>query len=135
MPSNTTFAPRTQEEFNSGALNYAGTGATATIVANATTNIDIVLSDDMIITGLELVVTAPQAGDYMTLHIIHPIAGEVNQFGYSWYMGTESFRANYQVRYPAKIYAGMTLRAKYVSVTAIAPTFVAVNYFLHKVLF
>ena len=135
MPSNTTYAPTTQDNFNSGSLNYAGTGSTASITANATTNIDLLMADDMIITGMELVCTAPQAGDYMTLHVVHPTYGEVNQFGFTWYMGTESFRKDYQVRYPAKIYAGMTLRAKYVSVTGTAPTFVAVNYFLHKVLF
>lgn len=135
MPSNTTYAPRTQDDFNSGALNYAGTGATASVSPNASTNIDLTLTDDMIVTGVELVVSAPKAGDYMTLHIVHPTYGEINQFGYSWYMGTESFRKDYQVRYPAKVYAGMTIRAKYVSVNSTAPTFVAVNYFLHKVLF
>lgn len=135
MPSNTTYAPKSQDEFNSGCLNYAATGSTASISPNATTNIDLLLADDMVVTGIELVVTAPQAGDYMSMHVIHPTYGEVNQFGFNWYVGTESFRKDYQVRYPAKIYAGMTLRAKYVSASATAPTFVAVNYFLHKVLF
>jgi hypothetical protein len=135
MPSNTSFAPRTQDEFNSGALNYAGTGSTATIVANTTTNIDLLVNDDMIITGVELVVTNPKAGDYMTLHTVHPTYGEVMQFVYTWYLGTESFRKDYQVRYPAKIYAGMSIRAKYVSVNGTAPDFVAVNYSLHKVLY
>lgn len=49
-------------------------------------------------------------------------------------MGIESFRAFYEIAYPSKLIAGLILRASYVSVNATAPTFVAGNYGLHKVL-
>lgn len=136
MPTPTSFSPKTIDEFNVQSLNYNGYGVTAVIDANTTTNLDLTFaSDDMMLTSIELVVTDPQPGDYMRLSVVHPILlVELNVFVPRWYLGTQSFRNFYEVRYPSKLIAGLILRGSYVSVNGVAPTFVAVNYGLHKVL-
>lgn len=134
MPTGTLFNPRQADEFNSSVLNYNGYGTTGVIAANATTDLDLTFADDMIVTSIELVIEAPQAGDYMTLSVVHPNTTVLNVFVPKWMMGISSFRKQYHVAYPAKLVAGLILRASYVSVTATAPTHVSVNYGLHKVL-
>ncbi len=135
MPTNTLFYPKQLEEFNSAVLNYNGHGVTAPIAANTTTDLDLTFADDMIVSAIELIINAPQAGDYMTLKVVHPNGTILNTFVPKWYMGITSFRSFYQVGYPSKLFAGLILRATYTSVTDTAPTFVAVNYSIHKVLF
>lgn len=135
MPTGTLFAPKQIEEFNSNVLNYNGYGITAPITGLASTNLDLTFADDMVVTSIELVINEPQAGDYMELKVLHSDGVTVlNTFVPKWIMGISSFRSFYQVGYPAKLFAGLILRASYVSVNATAPTFVAVNYGLHKVL-
>lgn len=134
MPTGTLFQPTKVEEFNSSVLKYNGYGVTGTITPNATTNLDCSFADDMMVTAIELIVSDPQAGDYMVLSVIHPNGTVLNVFVERWYMGIESFRAFYEIAYPSKLIAGLILRASYVSVNATAPTFVAGNYGLHKVL-
>jgi hypothetical protein len=134
MPTGTLFQPTKVEEFNSSVLKYNGYGVTGAITPLATTDLDCTFADDMLVTAIELVVENPQAGDYMVLSVIHPSGTVLNVFVERWYMGTSSFREFYQIAYPSKLIAGLILRASYVSVNATAPTFVAGNYGLHKVL-
>lgn len=134
MPTGTLFAPTKVEEFNSAVLKYNGYGVTGPITPLATTDLDCSFADDMLVTAIELIVEAPQAGDYMVLSVVHPSGTVLNVFVERWYMGISSFRAFYQIAYPSKLIAGLILRASYVSTNATAPTFVAGNYGLHKVL-
>jgi len=134
VPTNTLFNPKQVDEFNSSVLNYNGYGVEGPITANATTDLDLTFADDMIVTAIELIVVDPSAGDYMTLSVIHPLGTVLNVFVPKWLTGPSSFRTWYQVSYPAKLVAGLILRASYISTTATAPTYVGVNYGLHKVL-
>lgn len=135
MPTNTVFHPRSLDEFNSSNVNYNGYGVySSTINANAETDIDCSFADDLAVTGIELNIQNPQIGDYMQLMVVHPSGTILNTFVLRWIMGPVSFRTFYQINYPAKLFAGLILRAKYVSVTATAPTFVGINYGLHKIL-
>jgi hypothetical protein len=135
MPTNTLFNPRQSEEFNSSVLNYNGYGVTEVVSGNTTTNLDLTFADDLIVSAIELIIDDPKAGDYMTLQVVHPTGTVLNTFVPKWIMGISSFRSFYKVGYPAKLFAGLILRASYVSVNSTPPTFVAVNYALHKVLF
>jgi hypothetical protein len=134
MPTGTLFQPTKIEELNSAVVNYNGYGITGPITPLATTNLDLTFADDMIVTSIELIVNDPQNGDYMVLSVVHPSGVVLNTFVPRWYMGITSFRSFYQIAYPAKLVAGLILRASYVSTNATAPTFVAGNFGLHKVL-
>ncbi len=134
MPTGTLFTPKQNEEFNANVLNYNGYGVTGPITPLATTDLDLTFADDMIVSSIELIVNDPQNGDYMTLSVVHPAGTVLNTFVPKWIMGISSFRQFYVVGYPAKLIAGLILRSSYVSVTATAPTFVGVNFGLHKVL-
>ena len=134
MPTGTLFSPTKVEEFNNTNVKYNGYGVTGPITSLATTNLDCSFADDMLITAIELIVEAPQSGDYMVLSVVHPSGTVLNVFVERWYMGLSSFRSFYQIAYPSKLIAGLILRASYVSTNATAPTFVAGNYGLHKVL-
>jgi hypothetical protein len=134
MPTGTLFAPKQVDEFNSNVLNYNGFGVSGPITPLNTTNLDSTFADDMIVSSIELVVNDPQNGDYMMLMVVHPNGTVLNTFVPKWYMGITSFRSFYQVGYPSKLFAGLILRAAYVSVNATAPTFVAVNFGIHKIL-
>jgi hypothetical protein len=134
MPTGTLFAPKQLEEFNSSVLNYNGYGVSGPITPLGITNLDLTFADDMIVSGIELIVSDPQSGDYMMLQVVHPNGTVLNTFVPKWFMGITSFRQFYQVGYPSKLVAGLIIRAVYVSMAATAPTFVAVNFGLHKVL-
>lgn len=135
MPTGTLFAPTKVEEFNSSVLKYNGYGVSGPITPLATTNLDCSFADDMMVTSIELIVNDPQSGDYMVLSVVHPNGTVLNVFVERWYMGISSFRSFYQIVYPSKLVAGLILRSAYISVNATAPTFIAANYGLHKVLF
>lgn len=134
MPTGTLFAPTKVEELNSAVVNYNGYGITGAITPLATTNLDLTFADDMIVTSIELILNDPQNGDYMVLQVVHPNGTILNTFVPKWIMGITSFRSFYKVGYPAKLFAGLILRASYISANATGPTFVAVNFGLHKVL-
>jgi len=134
MPTGTLFAPTKVEEFNNTNVKYNGYGVTGAITPLATTNLDCTFADDMLVTAIELIVNDPQSGDYMVLSVVHPNGTVLNVFVEKWYVGISSFKQFYQIAYPSKLIAGLILRASYVSTNATAPTFVAGNYGLHKVL-
>jgi hypothetical protein len=134
MPTGTLFQPTKVEELNSAVVNYNGYGITGPITPLATTDLDLSFADDMIVTSIELIVNDPQNNDYMVLQVVHPSGTVLNTFVPKWIMGITSFRSFYKVGYPAKLFAGLILRSSYVSTNASAPSFVAVNFGLHKVL-
>lgn len=140
MPSNTLFKPLNINAFTSDVLNYASVGTSANCTANSTTSIDFAITDDMLITGLQLLTNGGTYGDYASLQVIDPnnILGMganaiLLQPVTSWFLPPTA-SMQFDVVYPAKIYAGLTLRILYTSTAIIGSVFVAVNYKLHKVL-
>jgi hypothetical protein len=134
MPSNTTFRPVHENEFTANGLNLNCLGVDGYPSSNASTNLDIELLDDNLLTGCEIVCENPQKGDYWKLQVVHPSYGVVNQFGDKWFTGSISYRSKIIVPYSAKLSTGLIIRAVYVSVNSTAPEYCAVNYFFHKVL-
>ena len=140
MPSNTTYNPVRTTDFEKTKLNFNGQGVTSTINAGTTTNIDYLLADDCLITGLELIVNNGNYGDFANIQVIdttgftgYPAGTVLEQIGTNWYL-SPSTDTQFDIAYPAKIIAGLTLRIIYTSTLLVGTTFVAINYKLHKVL-
>lgn len=139
MPTGTTYKPTRINDFEATKLNFAAQGVAAAPTFGTTTNIDLLLTDDSLLTGAWLVVSGGTIGDYATFQVVD-ISGSftgtpntiVNTFITTWYLPV-SANTQFDVAYPAKIYAGLTLRLIYHSTGLITP-FAAINYKLHKVL-
>jgi len=140
MPSGTTFNPSNIGQFEKSKLNFNALGVSGTLTAHTTSNLDLLMSDDCLITGAWLVVNGGNYGDYACLQVVD-VSGAfsgtpntvLNQFMTNWYL-PPSTDTQFDLVYPAKIYAGLTIRVVYTSTGLITPPFVAVNYKLHKVL-
>lgn len=140
MPSNTLYNPINIFDFNKRNLNFAAVGIAGTAVANTTTNIDYKLSDDVLITGAQVLTKENVFGDSISFQVVDvdgvlaPPGTVLNQFVNNWQLRSDSQeQINLSVNYPAKIYAGLYLRLVYHSTGGVDVP-VAINYSLHKVL-
>lgn len=146
MPSNTIFAPTGLNQFQSNNVNFLARGVTGTVPAGLIAGIDLKMDDDMLITGCQMSTKGAAFGDYVNLRVVDVDnvmgfgAGAIlNQFCDKWYlMGDGSANGTQQifiqVPYPAKLSAGLYLRADYHS-TGVTTVQVNINYLLHKVLY
>jgi hypothetical protein len=134
MPINTVFDPKNLNEFEKAKINKYGKGISATITAGTNQNIDFVLSDDFLMTGGSCIVIGAEKGDYVDFQVIHPVYGVVNQFITEWYINpNQSQQEIPRSFYPAKLFAGLTLRVIYHSI-GVANVWIAVNYDMEKIL-
>lgn len=136
---NSTYNPISIQDFDKTKLNFNAQGTTAVCVAGQSTNIDFALNDDMLLTGAWLIANGGNYGDTATMQVIDTagaftgVAGTVlNQFMTNWYI-PQTASEQFDIQYPAKILAGMTLRVIYKSTGTSSP-FVAINYKMHMVL-
>lgn len=129
--SGTTYNPTTFEFDANQILGY-GQGVSATCAALSTTNIDLTLSDDVIMTGAVLVVGGASLGDYFDLQVLaggSVVATPIQ----NWYLPT-SGEIDYQLVAPKKIVTGLKLRVVVHTTALLVTPFMAVNYKLWKVL-
>ena len=134
MPSNTSYDPPNTNYFDKTKLHKDARGVTDTVTAGATKDIDITISDDILVLDSVLMFDGAAKGDKWTMQVIHPVAGVVFQPVTDWYVDWTSVvqripRANF----PAKVFAGLKLRVKYTSVGA-NDVWVCVNLDADKVL-
>jgi hypothetical protein len=128
-----TFNPQNVSEFEKSKVAKDANGVSGTAVAGQTTNIDLVLADDMLITGGFLLAQNANQGDYCHFKVM---AGPTlaAQFVTNWFIDpSQTKQQTPQSNFPAKIPAGLTLRVSYVNVGA-TDVWVAINYDLNKVL-
>lgn len=140
MPTGTKFAPSRVDEFQADKLQFNAQGVKANPSLNTATNLDLYFSDDHLITGFWLVCSGAASGDKVALQAIDTDnimgfgAGTVlKQFATNIYLAS-NFDAQFDVAYPAKIYAGLSLRIIYTSTSLLGSPFFAANFKLHKVL-
>jgi hypothetical protein len=135
MPSNTDFNPLNVSEFEKNKMNKDARGVIGTATAGTSTNLDFILTDDILMAGGHAFLAKGAAwGDKVDFQAVHPIAGVVNQFITGWYLNPDSTQQPLPPsNYPAKIPAGLTLRVVYHSVGA-TDVEIAVNYNFEKVL-
>jgi hypothetical protein len=142
---NSTFNPSNLGEFDKGKLQANHQSVSGTANFGATTYIDLDLSDDHLFTGIEIFAKGSTWGDTVTMQVVDkigalpngmvfPVNTVLNQFGTNIFLPEDvQEKLCEDSHYPAKIFAGLTLRVAY---TSIGPSNVqvAVNYKLHKVL-
>lgn len=142
MPSNTTFTPNNLTQFTSDKVHFDGKHAEGTIAAGTTDNIDLHITDDVLITGGVFMTKDGVWGDSVVLQVvdIDNVLGyganvTLNQF-VAWFLPNSPAAGTLiqlQVPYPAKIFAGLYLRMRFTSVGT-TDVQVAMNYMLHKVM-
>lgn len=140
MPSGTQYNPINVDDFEKTKLNYDAVGVGGTATAGTTTNIDYAVTDDMLLTGAQVLTNTSVFGDSVSFQLVdvaglfYPPGSVLNQFVTNWQTRSDSQeQINLQVNYPAKVNAGLYLRLVYVS-TGTSSVAVAVNYSLHKIL-
>lgn len=140
MPTGTTYAPVSTSEFKSTKVQYAARGVSATCTLNAVTNIDLAFTEDHLLTGFWILGKDITLGDKISLQVIDSSnvfgygAGTVlKEFATNIYI-TDNLDAQFEVLYPAKVIAGLSIRVVYTSTgtTGNSPFFAA-NYKLHKI--
>jgi len=132
---NSTYAPSTWLEMQANKIVISGKGIAGTAAANATTNIDLALTDDAFIKTIQLNVNNPNAGDNFDFQAIDKdnILGfganfVVRQPITAWGLcATQDFMI-YQIPVPNKAPAGLYLRLVYRNVSLLTPVQVGLNY-------
>lgn len=137
---NSTYAPKKVSDFEANKLNFNGIGLSLVCTAAAESTLDHIIADDHLITGGRIVLQNATYGDYFNIEVVDVM----NVMGYGAGLVLNRFFTNYKVPegnnsfaieslYPAKLYAGLYLRIRYVN-TGIVDSKFSINYFLHKVL-
>jgi hypothetical protein len=135
MPINTSFNPKTISEFTKDHLEFSGQALAFECLASATQTQDLMLSEDYLITGGSLIVEGGNIEDMIYLQVIHPVAGVLKEFITGYRIASDvSKQIELELKYPAKIVAGLGLRCKYVAGTTVSTRKIAVNFYLHRVL-
>lgn len=127
MAINTSFDPKSKNEMSKSNLNFNGQKMVGTIPAASIGSIDITLTDDHLLTGASLLLSGNSIDDEVKFQIVMGTT-VVNQFA-DWYAKDLDF----QVDYPARIPAGITIRVSYKN-TGTSSVKVRVNLMLHKIL-
>ncbi len=136
MPTNTLYNPTNINDFDKSKLSFSGKALSFTCDASQTSCADLSLTDDYLITGGILLVKGGELNDLIYLQVVHPTLGVVNEFVTGFrIIEDQILQFNLQLNYPAKIFAGLSIRCKYVASDAFESTrSIALNLILHKVL-
>lgn len=135
MPSNTTYNPEKVSDFTKSNISFLGQSVSGTANMSENKNSDITLTDDFLLTGGMLIVKNGSMGDRVSLQVVHPVMGVLNEFVKQWVVVEDSQKQfDLSLDYPAKIPAGLILRCNYVADSQILTREFAVNFYLHKVL-
>jgi len=119
MPSNTTFDPQNTNLFEKIKLNKAAEGHEFTVTAGTTQNLDIAITDDALVMTSCILIDGAVKGDHWAMQVIHPIAGVVFQGVTGWRVDFTTLNQPLpKANFPAKVFAGLTLRIAYTSVGA-----------------
>jgi hypothetical protein len=134
MPTNTSYDPTNVNFFDKTKLNKDANSVVATIAAGTSYNIDHLISDDALIMDSTLLVHGAAKGDYWKMQVIHPVYGVVFEPIHKWMVDFTSTNQRLpKANFPAKIFAGLTMRVVYTSVGT-EDVWVALNIDKDKVL-
>lgn len=150
MPSNTTFDPQNANDFQKSKLRLNGLSVTGTAAHGESTNIDLLMTDDFLLTDGILFANNSTWGDKIDFQVVAPTGfSNVNVAGgytftedtvllqplTDWIINPQKIdQSGTMANYPAKIYAGLILRVVYHSISNTTDVGVGINYKLHKVL-
>lgn len=135
MPANTTYNPQSTDQFSKDFLNFDGKSASLVCNESDTQTVDLTMTDDCLLTGGALIVKNGHIDDRVSLQVIHPTFGVVNQFVTEYGIKEDQQEQfNMVLNYPAKIFAGLKLRLVFKSSSNVGERKAVINYHLHKVL-
>lgn len=135
MPTNTQYSPQKTSEFVKDNLQFSGQSIYFECDPSTENSGDFYLADDYLITGGRLFVENGNLQDKIYMQVVHPLAGVVSEFISGFRIASDTtLQLDLQLEYPAKLFAGLTLRCKYISNSNIGTRKIAANLFLHKVL-
>lgn len=136
MPQNTIYNPENRSMFSKQNLLFSGKTIAFSCLANSESNGDLTLTDDSLLTGGILLVKNGNFFDEVSLQIVHPTLGVVNEFVTKYRIVEDEIRQfMLDLDYPAKIPAGLSIRVQYkASNNGQSTREIAINLFLHKVL-
>jgi hypothetical protein len=122
------------DQFTSDNVAFAGGSAAGDAVANETKNIDYTVPVDLCLTGAVVIVHGAKVDDKVSLQVVHPSLGVLNEFVTDWYMADDqSEQFALQLNYPANVPAGLYIRAVYKATSEVGTRKARINYLLHKV--
>lgn len=138
-----TYNPGSWKDIYASSVAFASVGIAQPCQPHTSTNIDLVLTDDIFIRGIEFLASGALFGDTVSLQVIDTagvtgappgtvIATVVSAFNVA--TDQQKFLA-YEAVAPKKALATMTIRAIYTSNSLLVPVNVAINYILLKPLF
>jgi hypothetical protein len=146
---NSTYTPKRFEDLNADCCMVNDQGCQATIPAGTTGNMDLKLIDDHLLTGVQISAHGSAFGDSINLQVIdkdliiesaygHAIAvvkypnyPVLRQFSTNWKINSDTqMKLDKEKLYPAKVIAGLYLRATYTSTGSTDVDLIA-NYELH----
>lgn len=129
---NKKLVPDTDPYSNTDMFKAACLGFTGTATAGQATNIDYTFADTRHLVGLSVILKDQVFGDKVTLQVVHPQAGVVNEFATNWNVSADA-QDQGKVEFPlrGKLDAGLKLRLVYTSVGQTNVS-VACNLILHK---
>ena len=152
---NSTYAPKRYEDLNSDSCTVDNQTIQDVADAGTSTNIDLKLTDDHLITGIQLIVENANFGDTVTMQVVdndgvlptvygpywtaeqpvlYPNYPVLRQFATNWGLSSDvQVKFDEGQLYPAKIIAGLYIRIIYTS-TGTSNVNVIANYRLHMVL-
>lgn len=124
-----TYNPTNVADFEKSKLVFNGQKATAICDPGGVAHADLTVSDDYLLTGSSIVFVNALPKDNVKFQILSADKSTIlNQF-IDWY--AKDF--DKVLPYPAKIYAGLTIRIEYTSFGT-QPVEIYVNHDLHKVM-
>lgn len=136
MATNTIYNPQRKSEFVKDNLQFSGQVIYFECLPSTNTFSDLLLTDDYLLTGGRLLVENGNLADKLYIQIVHPTLGVLNEFisGYRISPDT-SLQLDLDLDYPAKLSAGLSIRARYISDVATPTRKIALNLYLHKVMY
>lgn len=135
MPSNTVYNPEKTSEFVKSKLNFNGQSIRGTVEPSQITEVDYTLADDHLLTGGTLIVKEAKITDKVSLQIIHPTYGIINEFVKEYGVAEDQqVQFSLNLEYPAKLVTGLKIRCKYEASSDISVRQFVLNLRLHKIL-
>lgn len=136
MATNTFYNPDNRSQFSKSSLMFAGKSISFQCADNSESNGDLLLTDDHLLTGGILLVKNGNFSDEVSLQIVHPTLGVVNEFVSKYkIIEDETRQFMFDLDYPAKLSAGLSIRVFYKAANSNqSAREIAINLFLHKVL-
>jgi hypothetical protein len=125
---NSTFNPANDEAYDKSKISLNWQSVNASVPTGTSVNVDYLLTDDMILDGLQLLAKGSTFGDTVTMQIvcvsgylangaqICPPNTVLNQFGTNiGICDDQQTKIDVEAKFPARLQAGLTIRCIYTS--------------------